>query len=87
MEAGSVGVGGGVTYVGGRPGDDVASGFRLPGYVTARLNLSYRVTKSLSAHLDGENLFDAYYLESSYSNVWITPGTPRTIRARVAVSL
>jgi iron complex outermembrane receptor protein len=86
-QAGSVGVGGGVTYVGGRAGDDVASGFRLPGYVTARLNLSYRVTKSLSAHLDGENLFDAYYLESSYSNVWITPGTPRTIRARVAVSL
>ncbi|MFD1033104.1 TonB-dependent siderophore receptor [Sphingomonas hankookensis] len=86
-EAGSVGVGGGVTYVGGRPGDDVASGFRLPGYVTARLNLSYRVTERLSAHLDGENLFDAYYLESSYSNVWITPGAPRTIRARVAVAL
>lgn len=85
--AGSVGIGGGVTYVGARPGDDVASGFRLPDYVTARLNLSYRVTKGLSAHLDGENLFDAYYLESSYSNVWITPGAPRTIRARIAVAL
>ncbi len=86
-EPGSVGIGGGVTYVGGRPGDDVASGFRLPGYVTARLNLSYQVTGGVSAHLDGENLLDADYLESSYSNVWITPGTPRTIRARVAVAL
>lgn len=86
-EPGSVGIGAGVTYVGARPGDDVASGFRLPGYATARLNLSYQVAKGLSAHLDGENLFDADYLESSYSNVWITPGAPRTIRARVAVSL
>ncbi len=86
-EPGSVGIGAGMTYVGGRPGDDVASGFRLPGYATARLNLSYQVAKGLSAHLDGENLFDAYYLESSYSNVWITPGAPRTIRARIAVAL
>ena len=84
---GSVGVGGGVTYVGGRAGDDVASGFRLPAYVTARLNLSYQLTKGLSARLDGENLFDAYYLESSYSNLWIAPGAPRTIRGRIAVAL
>lgn len=31
--------------------------------------------------------FDAYYLESSYSNIWITPGGPRTIRGRLVVSL
>ena len=86
-EPGSVGIGTGVTYVGERPGDDVASGFRLPGYTTARLNLSYQVRQGVSAHLDGENLFDAYYLESSYSNVWITPGAPRTIRARIALAL
>jgi iron complex outermembrane receptor protein len=86
-DPGSVGIGAGVTYVGARPGDDVASGFRLPGYVTARLNLQYRLTKGLTAHLDGENLFDADYLESSYSTVWITPGAPRTIRARIALAL
>lgn len=86
-EPGSVGVGAGVTYVGDRPGDDVASGFRLPGYVTARLNLQYQLTPNLTAHLDGENLFDAYYLESSFSTVWITPGAPRTIRARIVVAL
>lgn len=86
-ERGSVGVGAGFTYVGERPGDDVASGFRLDDYVTARVNLSYRVTKALSLHLDAENLFDAVYAESSYSNVWITPGAPRTIRVRLAVAL
>ncbi len=79
---GAVGVGGGLVYVGKRPGDDVNSDFELPGYATARLNLSYQATRRLSLHLDAENLLDAYYLESSYSNVWITPGTPRTITVR-----
>lgn len=79
---GAIGVGGGLVYVGKRPGDDVNSGFELPDYVTARLNLSYQATRRLSLHLDAENLLDAYYLESSYSNVWITPGTPRTITIR-----
>lgn len=86
-EPGSVGIGAGLTYVGERPGDDVASGFRLPGYVTARINLSYRLTRELSAHLDAENLFDRYYIESSYSDVWITPGAPRTVRARLVLEL
>ncbi|MGK2909056.1 MAG: TonB-dependent siderophore receptor [Sphingobium sp.] len=86
VEPGSVGLGAGLTYVGSRPGDDVNSGFRLPDYVTARLNLSYQVSKGVAVHLDAENLFDAYYLESSYSNIWITPGAPRTVRARLALS-
>lgn len=87
IETGSIGLGAGLTYVGSRPGDDVNSGFRLPDYVTARLNLSYQVSKGVAVHLDAENLFDAYYLESSYSNIWIAPGTPRTVRARLALSL
>ncbi|RZK03570.1 MAG: TonB-dependent siderophore receptor [Novosphingobium sp.] len=86
-EPGSLGLGLGLTYVGGRPGDDVASGFRLPDYVTARLNLSYQLTRGLKAHLDVDNLFDAYYIESSYSDVWITPGAPRTVRARLVFAL
>jgi iron complex outermembrane receptor protein len=84
---GAIGVGGGLVYVGKRPGDDVNSGFELPDYVTARLNLSYQATPRLSLHLDAENLLDAYYLESSYSNVWITPGAPRTITLRARWAL
>lgn len=86
-EAGSVGLGAGLTYVGSRPGDEVNSDFRLPDYVTARLNVSYQVSKGVAVHLDAENLFDAYYLESSYSDIWIAPGTPRAVRARLALSL
>lgn len=86
-EPGSLGLGGGVTYVGGRPGDDVGSGFRLPSYTTARANISYQLSNSVSLHLDADNLFDAYYLESSYSDVWITPGAPLTIKGRVKIQL
>lgn len=85
-EPGSIGLGGGVVYVGARAGDDVNSGFRLPDYVTVRLNAAYQASASVSLHLDVENLFDSYYLESSYSDVWITPGAPRSITARMRVS-
>lgn len=84
---GSLGIGAGLTYVGARAGDDIASGFRLPGYLTARMNLSWQVSQGVRLHLDAENLFDRDYIESSYSNVWITPGAPRTIRARLALAL
>lgn len=86
-EPGSVSLGGGVTYVGSRVGDDSNSGFRLPDYVTARVNLGYQISKAVSVHLDAENLFDAYYLESSYSNVWITPGAPRTVKGRIKIAM
>ncbi len=51
-----------------------------------RLNLRYPATPSLSLHLDAENLSDAYCLESSYSNVWITPGAPRTVTLRMKLA-
>lgn len=85
-EPGSIGLGGGIVYVGKRAGDDVNSGFELPDYVTVRLNASYQLNAHTSLHLDVENLFDSYYLESSYSDVWIAPGAPRTIMARVRAS-
>ncbi|MGR4893129.1 TonB-dependent siderophore receptor [Sphingopyxis sp. LARHCG72] len=84
---GSIGIGAGITYVGARPGDDIASGFRLPGYVTARFNLAYQLAAGVRLHLDAENLFDTYYLESSYSDTWITPGAPGTVRARLVIGL
>lgn len=83
---GSVTLGGGVVYVGERAGDDANTGFKLPDYVTVRANLAYQVSKAISLHLDVENLFDADYLESSYSDVWITPGAPRTITGKLRVS-
>lgn len=85
-EPGSISLGAGVVYVGERPGDDVNSGFELPDYVTVRANAAYQLTERVSLHLDVENLFDAHYLESSYSDVWIAPGAPRTVMGRVRLS-
>lgn len=86
-ETGSISLGGGVTYVGGRPGDDINSGFRLPSYVTARLNAGYQISDKISVHIDAENLTNAFYLESSFSNVWITPGAPRSVKGRIKVEI
>ncbi|MEP6785154.1 MAG: TonB-dependent siderophore receptor [Sphingomonadales bacterium] len=84
---GSFTLAGGLTYVGERAGDDINSGFRLPSYVTARANIAYQATGNISLHLDADNIFDATYLESSYSDVWITPGSPRSVKARVSFKL
>lgn len=83
---GAVGLGGGAVYVGSRAGDDINSGFRLPGYTTVRANFAYGLTDRASLHLDVENLFDAYFIESSYSDVWVAPGAPRTVTARLKMA-
>lgn len=85
-EPGSISLGAGVVYVGQRPGDDINSGFELPDYLTVRANAAYQLTDAVSLHLDVENLFDTYYLESSFSDVWITAGAPRSITGRVRIA-
>ncbi|MET1755788.1 TonB-dependent siderophore receptor [Novosphingobium sp. RD2P27] len=83
---GRFGIGGGLTHVGRRAGDPFGTSYRLPAYTTARAVLSYAVTDDVSVRVDVDNLFDAYYVSSSYSNVWTVPGTPRSIRASVRAS-
>lgn len=89
-EPGSIAARAGITYVGDREGTPTgvpARGrvFRLPSYVTVRAGLGYTFTSALSAHVDVENILDEYYLASSFNENWITPGTPRTVRARLQV--
>ncbi|WP_395322051.1 TonB-dependent siderophore receptor [Variovorax sp. UC74_104] len=81
------GVGGGLTYVGKRLGQartqaEASAGtpaFDLPAYATAKLVAYWRINPTLRVTLDVDNLFDKTYYSSSYSRVWVTPGTPRTI--------
>jgi len=81
------GIGGGVTYVGQRLGQartqaearaDVAA-FELPSYTTAKLVGYWRVSPRLRLTLDVDNVFDRTYYTSSYSRLWVTPGTPRSV--------
>jgi iron complex outermembrane receptor protein len=81
------GIGGGVTHVGKRLGqartqaeaNAATPAFDLPSYTTAKLVAYWRINPSLRATLDVDNLFDTTYYTSSYSRLWVTPGTARTI--------
>ncbi|WP_082898306.1 TonB-dependent siderophore receptor [Sphingomonas sanguinis] len=77
---GDVTIGGGVTHVGARNGDPFASGYRLPGYTIVRADATWAVNPRFDVRLDLENLFDTYYIASSYADVWTMPGAPRNIR-------
>lgn len=74
------GLGGGVTHVGARLGQTGTS-FELPAYTTAKLVAHWRLSPTLRATLDVDNLFDRTHYTSSYSRVWVTPGAPRTVTA------
>lgn len=86
-DIGRASVGGGVTHVGNRAGDPFASGYRLPDYTIARANLSYAVSDHLKLRFDIDNIFNTYYISSSYANVWTTPGAPRNVRFTIASQL
>ncbi|MGJ7610096.1 TonB-dependent siderophore receptor [Variovorax sp. GB4R4] len=81
------GLGGGVTHMGKRLGQartqaEAMAGtpaFELPGYTTAKLVGYWRINPMLRVTLDVDNLFDKTYYTSSYSRVWVTPGTPRSV--------
>ncbi|HEX8602387.1 MAG TPA: TonB-dependent siderophore receptor [Pseudoduganella sp.] len=72
-------IGGGVAYVGERRGEVAASGgFRLPGYTTARLLAGWVPSKAWRVALNVDNLFDRRYYASSYSRLWVAPGSTRS---------
>jgi iron complex outermembrane recepter protein len=72
------GIGGGVTHMGKRLGETGTS-FELPAYTTAKLVAYWAATPTLRVSLDVDNLFDRTYYTSSFSRVWVTPGTPRNV--------
>ena len=81
------GIGGGFTHVGRRLGQartqaEAAAGapaFELPAYTTAKLIAYWRINPALRLTLDVDNLFDTTYYSSSYSRLWVMPGTARTL--------
>lgn len=75
-------------YVGRRAGQTGyrypdGSRFELPGYVIAGLTGAIDIVPRLRLAVDVTNLFDQVYYPSSYSRVWVAPGTPRQAMARL----
>jgi len=77
--------GAGLAYVGERFGDVAASsGFTLSGYTTARVMAAYAPDKRWRVALNVDNLFDRRYYASSYSRLWVAPGSTRTATATLS---
>ncbi len=80
-------IGAGVTHIGERLGEaytraEQAGGiasFQLPAYTTAKLVGHWQLSPSLRLSLDVDNLFDRTYYTSSYSRLWVMPGTSRAV--------
>lgn len=76
------GVGGGVRYMGRRSGDAQDS-FSLPAYTLVDVLAYWQYSKQVRLTFNVANLFDKTYYASSYSTMWIAPGTGRTARLGV----
>lgn len=57
--------------------------FYLPGYTIAGVNGSIDIVPGLRLAVDATNIFNRTYYPSSYSRVWVTPGAPREVMARL----
>lgn len=88
LEGGSrYGAGGGFTHMGERLGqartqveaNAGAAAFELPAYTTVKAVAYWRLSPTLRVSLDIDNLFGTTCYTSSYSRVWVTPGSARAI--------
>jgi len=82
----SYSIGGGITHTGKRLGvartqKNITNGdpiFELPAYTTAKLVAYWRFNPRFNLTLDIDNVFDRTYYLSSYNQLWVAPGTPRS---------
>jgi len=81
-DAGKATIGAGVNYVGRRLGE-TGTRFFLPSYTLVRALASYEPNEKIKISFDVTNLFDKTWYASSYSQLWIQPGAPRTFTGRV----
>lgn len=76
-------IGGGVNYVSSRLGETGVTSFRLPAYTLVKLVASYEFSEHYTISGEVNNLLDKHYYPSSYSRLWVTPGTPRSFTVRL----
>jgi iron complex outermembrane receptor protein len=77
-------IGGGINYVSSRLGETGIKSFRLPAYTLVKLLASYEVSDHVRVSAEVNNLFDKNYYPSSYSRLWVSPGTPRAFTAHLS---
>lgn len=82
---GKLGIGGGVSYVGERNGNDAGT-LNLPDYTTVRALSYWQATKNVRVTFDVDNLFDSTFYASSINENIVVPGAARTFMAGVQIS-
>lgn len=81
---GNVVIGGGVTYVGERLGQNYPRALVAPDYWTADLMLRWRVAEHLGIQVNAYNIGDRYYFEQLHP-VHVIPGAGRTVKVTIGV--
>jgi iron complex outermembrane recepter protein len=76
--------GGGVVYVGDRPGE-TATNFTLPAYAVWRGFAAYELFSNVKFRAELDNALNKKYYPNSFSPLWVQPGTPR--RARISAEV
>jgi iron complex outermembrane receptor protein len=76
-------LGAGVTYVGRRLGE-TGFNFFLPSYTLVKVLGSFNITDQIKISADVNNLLNKKYYASSYSRLWIQPGTPRSFSVKAS---
>lgn len=78
------GLGGGVNYVGNRSGN-TADTYTLPAYATVKLLSYWQINKAVRLSVDVHNLFNRNYYAGSWGNLYVIPGTERSVVGRLKI--
>lgn len=78
-------VAGGVYHYSGMAGD-LPNTFRLPAYTLVNAQIAYAYGPA-TLQLSLKNLFDERYFSGSYNDVYVQPGFPRSIEAKLSYRL
>ena len=65
---------------------DLPNTFRLPAYTLVNAGLAYDY-RDATLQLSFKNLFNERYFSGSYNNLYVQPGAPRSIEARLSYQL
>lgn len=82
-----LGLGAGGRYVDERAGQTANTAFAMGSYVVVDLLSYYRVNEHVRLNLDVKNMFNRYYEEGAFGNVYAYPGAPRTVQFGIAYTL
>ncbi|GAA6153536.1 TonB-dependent siderophore receptor [Pseudoteredinibacter isoporae] len=74
----------GLLYVDERNGFFSRQDFKLPSYTTVQIAANYELSNAIELRAEINNLLDEEYYTNSFADVWVQPGTPRTVRVSAA---